>query len=295
VTAGSFPIRWRGLFLSMLLLMVASVALSSDGRAGMQRVTFAIHPGERVSDLADRWQRMGISSRSAVEAVAGSKDYARFPLVPPPRPEMSRFEGLFRPGSYTIMLPEQSAGEVTGRYRYRITVLLISSLLAKSAPVYEKVLPGHGLNVYQLLILASIVQKEAAAGTDYRLVASVFFNRIARNMELGSCPTLEYALGYHRPFLTFADLKTTSPYNTYRHKGLPPTPIAFFSRKALAAVQHPARSGYLFFVFDWTTDRLFFARSYREHQKQARVAKRNYIHKYDLAALYRKHPGIFYQ
>jgi cell division protein YceG involved in septum cleavage len=295
VVARGFITRGGGLFLPMLLLLAAAVTLSADGQVGMREVTFVVHPGERVCDLADRWQRLGISSRSAVEAVAGSKDFAHFPLVPPPRSEESRFEGLFRPGSYTIWLPEQSAGDTAENYRYRTTMLLISSLLAQSAPVYEQVLPQHGMSAYQLLILASIVQKEAAAGTDYRLVASVFFNRLAQNIELGSCPTLEYALGYHRPFLTWYDLKLDSPYNTYRHRGLPPTPIAFFCREALAAVQHPVRSDYLFFVFDWTTGQLFFARSFREHQQQARLAEWKYIHRYDLAALHRKHPGIFYQ
>ncbi len=279
----------------MLLLLASSVVMFADSHVGMREVTFVVHSGERVGDLADRWQRMGISSRRVVAAVAGRKDFTHFPLVPPPRPEDSRFEGLFRPGSYTIWIPEKSVDDTEENYRYRTTVLLISSLLAKSAPIYEQVLPQHGLSVYQLLILASIVQKEAAAGTGYRLVASVFFNRMAQNMELGSCPTLEYALGYHRPFLTRSDLMTNSLYNTYLHKGLPSTPIAFFCREALAAVQHPANSDYLFFVFDWTTDQLFFARSFRQHQQQAHMARWNYVRKYDLAALHRKRPGIFYQ
>ncbi len=287
-----------GSLLPILLLLAAAAALSANGRAGqgsVREVTFAVRAGERVSDLADRWERMGMSSRSAVAGVAGGEAFVRFPLVPPPRPQASRFEGLFRPGSYTVRLPKRLAGETPASYRYRATVALITSLLARAAAAGEQVRPQHGLSAYQLLILASIVQKEAAAGTGYRLVASVFFNRIAQGMELGSCPTLEYALGYHRPFLTWRDLESDSPYNTYRNKGLPPTPIAFFSPEALAAVQHPARSDYLFFVFDWTTRQLLFAHSFREHQRQARLAEENYARRYGLAAVHRRYPGVFYR
>ncbi len=293
--------RWRiggGFLLAGLLLLAAATALSAVGQAGwtaLQEVTFSVRAGERVSDLADRWQEMGISTRSAVAAVAGGEAFARFPLVPPPKPEAGRFEGLFWPGSYTIRLPERSAGETQESYRYRTTVLLITTLLERAAAAEEQVRPQHGLSAYQLLILASIVQKEAAAGTDYRMVASVFFNRLDEQMDLSSCPALEYALGYHRPFLIRKDLELDSPYNTYRHMGLPPTPIAFFSPEALAAVQHPALSSYLFFVFDWTRPQLLFARTPPEHEHQAQQAEEDYIHKYGLAALHRKHPGMFYQ
>jgi cell division protein YceG involved in septum cleavage len=293
--------RWligSGFLLAGLLLPAAATTPSAAGQAGwtdLREVTFSVRAGERISDLADRWQEMGISSRSTVAAVAGGEAFARFPLVPPPRPEACRFEGLFWPGSYTFRLPERSAAESPESYRYRSTVMLITTLLERAAAVEGPVRPQHGLSSYQLLILASIVQKEAAAGTDYRMVASVFFNRLAEQMRLSSCPTLEYALGYHRPFLTRKDLELDSPYNTYRYTGLPPTPIAFFSPEALAAVQHPAPSDYLFFVFDWTKPQLLFARTPPEHERQAQQAQEEYVHKYGLAELHRKYPGLFYR
>jgi hypothetical protein len=94
---------WRlcgGLLLAGLLLLAGYARVSAVDQAGwtvLQEVTFSVRAGERVSDLADRWQAMGISSRSTVAAVAADEAFARFPLVPPPRPELSRFEGLFLP------------------------------------------------------------------------------------------------------------------------------------------------------------------------------------------------------
>ena len=293
--------RWligSGFLVAGFLLPAAATALTAGGQAGWvapREVRFSVGAGERVSDLADRWQEMGISSRNAVAEAAAGEAFARFPLVPPPRPEAGRFEGLFWPGSYTIRLPERSAGESPESYRYRTTVYLIETLLERAAAAEGQVGPQHGLSAYQLLILASIVQKEAASGKDYRLVASVFFNRLAEQMHLSSCPALEYALGYHRPFLTRKDLELDSPYNTYRHAGLPPTPIAFFSPEALAAVLHPALSSYLFFVFDWTKPGLLFARTPPEHERQAQQAEEEYVRKYGLAALHWKYPGLFYQ
>jgi UPF0755 protein len=70
------------------------------------------------------------------------------------------------------------------------------------------------------------VEKESVKKENFEEVASVFFNRMRTGQTLGSCPTVEYALGYHRPFLLESDVRIQSPYNVYRNKGLPPTPIA---------------------------------------------------------------------
>jgi UPF0755 protein len=290
--------RWRvGGFL-LVGLLAAAAALSAVGQVGpspAREVRFSVLAGERVNDLAESWQEMGISSSSEVAAVAGRQAFTRFPLVPPPEPQASRFEGLFLPGTYTVRLPERADGEAEESYRYRLTVLLITTLLERAAAVEQQVKPQRGLSAYQLLILASIVQKEAAGGSGYRMVASVFLNRLAEQMHLSSCPSLEYALGYHRPFLTREDLELDSPYNTYLHPGLPPTPIAFFTPKALAAVLHPAASPCLFFVFDWAKRRLLFASTPPEHEQQARQAEEDYVLKYGPDSLHRKYPGLFYQ
>ncbi len=286
----------RGFLLAGLLAAAAALsAMDHAGSASPREVRFSVLAGERVNDLADRWQEIGISSRNDVAAAASREAFTRFPLVPRPAPEASRFEGLFLPGSYTIRLPGRSNGETAESYRYRSTVLLIRALLERAAPAQQRVKSQRGLSAYQLLILASIVQKEAASGTDYGRVASVFFNRLDEQMHLSSCPALEYALGYHRPFLTRQDLELDSPYNTYRYGGLPPTPIAFFSPEALAAVQRPPRSPYLFFVFDWAKPGLFFARIPPEHELQARQAEEDYVRKYGPESLHRKYPGLFYR
>lgn len=101
----------------------------------------------------------------------------------------------------------------------------------------------------QALILASLIEKETAKAGERRKIAGVFVNRLRLGMRLETDPTVIYSLGraYHG-VLTAADLAFKSPYNTYLHYGLPPTPIGLCSLRALHAALHPAKTRALYFV-----------------------------------------------
>lgn len=102
---------------------------------------------------------------------------------------------------------------------------------------------------YELLILASIVEKETGRSEDRGKVAAVFLNRLQKGMPLQTDPTIIYGLGQHFDGnLRKADLRRDNPYNTYMHKGLPPTPISMPSRESILAVLHPLKSNSLYFV-----------------------------------------------
>ena len=121
---------------------------------------------------------------------------------------------------------------------------------------------------YDLLILASLVEKETGLAADRPHIAAVFTNRLRRNMLLQSDPTVIYGMGdaYDGDIRT-RDLRTDTPYNTYTRDGLPPTPIALVGRAALRATARPDVTGDLFFVATGEADGgHVFTRTYPEHQ-----------------------------
>ncbi len=105
-----------------------------------------------------------------------------------------------------------------------------------------------GRSLHEVVTLASVVEREAMVPAEKPLVASVFYNRLARGMRLESCATVIYALGRQPERLTVEDLHVDSPYNTYTHAGLPPGPICSPGEGALDAALYPADADYLFFV-----------------------------------------------
>jgi UPF0755 protein len=104
------------------------------------------------------------------------------------------------------------------------------------------------LTPYQLLIVASMVEREALLAGDRPKVAAVIYNRLRLGMPLGIDSTLRYALNDFSKPLTEAQLKLDSPYNTRIHRGLPPTPISNPGMAAIAAAAHPAHVPYLYYV-----------------------------------------------
>ena len=121
--------------------------------------------------------------------------------------------------------------------------------------------------------MSSIVEKEAVVAEERPTIAGVFTNRLRQNMPLGADPTVEYGLGItqtpDKP-LTWAQVGTPSPYNTYINQGLPPTPIASPGMASLEAALSPAKTDYMFFVARYDGTHVF-SRTLKEHEgaKQA--------------------------
>ncbi len=122
-------------------------------------------------------------------------------------------------------------------------------------------------NPYQALILASVVQKEGAPAAQQAHIAAIFLNRLRKGMPLQSDPTVIYALGKHyQGRLTAKDMRVLSPYNTYLHAGLPPTPIAMPGMSSLMAVLHPMASDDLYFIAQGSA--YHYSVTYAQHIEQ---------------------------
>lgn len=168
-------------------------------------------------------------------------------------------EGYLFPDSYLI--PTSDTIE-------HIIVLIRKNFDAKVATIGE--LPAN-ISQNKLVIIASVIEKEAQFLQDQAMVASVIYNRLEQNMPLQMDPTVQYAIGYNQrehawwtKGLTVDDLKIDSPYNTYLHTGLPPTAICNPGISALKATIQPAKTDYLYYVSD-KTGHLHFAKTLEQH------------------------------
>jgi UPF0755 protein len=121
-----------------------------------------------------------------------------------------------------------------------------------------------GLNFHEVIILASIIEKEAQGEEDKPKIASVFYNRLAEGMRLQSCATIQYLLEKPQERLTQLDLEIESPFNTYIYPGLPPAPICNPGLDSILAAVNPAEEDYLYFVLG-KDGKHVFTRTYQEH------------------------------
>lgn len=125
----------------------------------------------------------------------------------------------------------------------------------------------NGLDWDNVIILASIVEEEAATPEDRRIIAGILLERLRIGMALGIDATFAYTQGKGTMQITQSDLENKDdPYNTYRHKGLPPTAIANPGRDALEAILDPIKTDYLFYLSD-NEGRMHYARTFEEHKK----------------------------
>ena len=134
--------------------------------------------------------------------------------------------------------------------------------------VYKQVTPEQkfpgGLDFAQIIILASIIEKEAQGTEDKPKIASVFYNRLSKGMLLQSCATIQYLLDKPQERLTEQDLTIESPFNTYLYPGLPPEPICNPGLESILAAVHPTEEDYLFFVLG-KDGKHIFSKTYQEH------------------------------
>ncbi|NVK38231.1 MAG: endolytic transglycosylase MltG [Gammaproteobacteria bacterium] len=171
-------------------------------------------------------------------------------------------EGRFFPDTY-LFHSNTRASEILVRAQIRL-----ETVLAEEWREREENLPYK--TPYEALIMASIVEKETAVPAEREQIAGVFVRRLQKRMRLETDPTVIYGLGErYKGNIRKKHLRELTPYNTYRIKGLPPTPIAMVGREAIYAALHPADGEELFFVAKGDGSHQFSA-TLEEHNKAVR-------------------------
>ena len=202
---------------------------------------------------------------------AGVADSARF-IAATEDPHLIRQLGVTASTLEGYLFPETYFFDPNTDER-AIVSLMVGQFHRVFADSLRLQLKVRGLSLHQGVTLASIVEREAVAVEEQPIISGVFQRRLKLNRRLESCATINYALGTNKKRLTYADLEVDSPFNTYRHRGLPPGPISNPGRTALLAVLYPAKTEYLYFVARGDGTHIF-SRTNREHERAKRRIKR---------------------
>ncbi len=227
--------------------------------------TFTVPEGLRLDQIADLWEESGFGDRAGFLEAAESA----LPAVRDIDPAAISVEGYLFPETYSFPRAVTALDAVNAMIRG-----LRDALVRLQEEVDPELWP---LDLNRMLILASLIESEAAVAEERVLVSSVFINRLERGMRMECDPTVIYALiqdGNYRGRLLREDLSYDSPYNTYVYADLPPGPIANPGYLSLLAAVRPAETDYIFFVLTEGGHHAF-SRTLTEHNRAVATYRRS--------------------
>lgn len=219
------------------LSSIKILKLLASGKTQLIRVT--VPEGLTSRKVALLFQEAGITSSEEFLAATKNKELlSEFGIIAPSA------EGFLFPDTYMMAKPYPAE---------KVVRTMIRSFFREMDQIYPEYKQMPWSEFYNRLILSSIVEKEYRVDEEAPKIASVFYNRLERDIALESCASVVYVLTEvlgreHPKRLFYKDLEVDHPYNAYRNKGLPPGPIANAGPVALKATFEPAQTDYLFFV-----------------------------------------------
>lgn len=228
------------------------VSMLAKGETIHQQIT--IPEGYTVEQIAKLIQEKQLGSAAKFKALA--QNVVSYSYMANDNPNVVyKAEGYIFPNTYQItknMTEEQLLNMMISQFDKQFN----ESMRARAKEM--------GLSIKEVIILASLVEKEAQLADDRPIIAGVFLNRLKQDMPLQSCATIQYILGYPKAELSVEDTEISSPYNTYQHMGLPPGPIANPGIAAINAVLYPKETNFVYFVAD-KQGAHHFSKTYEEH------------------------------
>ena len=232
---------------------LAEIAHSiAEGQVVKTKVT--IPEGYSVKEIgAMLVEKRLCSEESWLEAIKA--DYSFEFLKNVPAGNKYRLEGFLFPDTYYI--EENTSSQE-----------IINMMLQNFAQVWENDFAAQAkaknMDVFETIILASLIEEEAMHDDERRTISGVITNRLRDGMYLQLCPTVLYCFDQKKTRLNDADLDVESPYNTYRHPGLPPGPISNPGKASIAAALNPEKHSYYFYVSKGDGSH-YFSRTFQEH------------------------------
>ena len=237
----------------------------TNGFVATKKIT--IPEGFTVQSIAQKLEENKITSKEDFIRISREKEFITSLGL-----NVDSLEGYLFPDTYFFKIktkPKLVLKKMFQNLRKKITPQIMTKISKQKSTLHK------------VLTLASIVEKETSIHNERFLIASVFLNRLKKNMRLQSDPTVIYSLPFFKGKLSKKDLRYNSPYNTYIHRGLPPGPIANPGFESIFAVLNPSAKKFLYFVAAEEKGHLF-SRTYKEHRKKIRLIKKQRFRKVDL-------------
>lgn len=221
-------------------------------------LALTIPEGYNIFDIAQAVERAGLGSRDAF--LAAEREHTELILAwqPTDGERPASLEGYLFPATYQFS-------------RHATPVQILTAMVRRFRQVVAQI--GLTNDVARTVTMASLIEKEVSQDAERPLVAGVFINRLAKGVPLATDPTIVYAAlldNRWRGTIYATDLQADSPYNTYKHTGLPPGPICNPGVAALHAAMHPAKTDYLYFVSD-ASGHSRFSSTLAEHNAQVQA------------------------
>ncbi|WP_097025592.1 endolytic transglycosylase MltG [Clostridium peptidivorans] len=225
----------------------------NKGTHNKNLVKLTIPEGFNIDLIANTIQETGLLTKE--EFITAVKKYPLPEYVKNNPKKKYALEGYLYPDTYEFIKGTKAED-------------IIETMIKRFEEVFYDISKDSKLtkdDIDKIITVASMVEKESGVNEKGK-VASVFYNRMEKQMKMQSCATVLYALGKHKDKLYYKDLEVKSPYNTYINNGLPPGPIASPSKESIEAALNPDKTDYLFFV-SYNDGTHFFTNDYQEFLK----------------------------
>jgi len=247
--AGSYLLNTRQSIVELVKSLV-------EGRAVSDEREIKIIEGWTTKNIEEYLKENSIKASEGFLESVQDKNFVSKISSEYPELDIRLLEGYLFPDTYRIY--NNSTGE-------DIVVKMVSNLDKKLTPEMREDIKNQKKSVFEIITMASILEKEVRSYEDMQIVSGIFWDRIKNGQGLESCATLAYILGVNKPVYSLEDTQIDSPYNTYKYRGLPPGPVSNPGINAIKAAIYPKYTDYNYFLSRPDTGETVFSATYDEH------------------------------
>lgn len=269
VAGDSKNLRFGDYFFERPLSLIEIAKRIGEGIFGIESVKVTIPEGANLYEVSSLFESLGMFTKKELFTFTGRPGLEHATstntTLPPDfsskadlllqKPRSASLEGYLFPDTYFFLkndTPEKVIEKMLGNLERKIT------------PELRQEVERQGRTIHEVLTLASILEEEAHRGEDRKIIAGILWKRLKKGMLLQVDATLTYVTGRASLSLTDADLAKKSPYNTYRHKGLPLGPISNPGLDSINAALHPEETPYWFYLSD-RAGKIYYAKTHEGH------------------------------